>query len=468
MAKQTLIKLLIALGVFISTIGVFKLLQDPGIYDSTLGKISCNYERVKNDRKYQVVQANKPYINIDHSNIYRWDATIYKSIADSSYSGSERSFKERLAFYPLFPMIWKATHINSPLIFVFCYFFFIAGLILLSNLSGLTKSTNTFIFTLSILLPSAMTYYLPYAEPVFFTSLVITFWGLIKKNYWLFFIGAFAFAMSRPAAIIFIMALLAADLRYLIAHRNFRYFIRELTMKLLPFVLGFLTVTFIQYSYAGSWTAYFDAQVLWPAESGLFNTITDWSKEGFGMSVFAIFFVAIPSLIYSIIWGIKAFTKEPAATPASLFSTDEKWIKEYIFHASILFTAGNLVYTFLTSGNALNGVYRYTMVVPCFYFILFLLPERLKEISFKNKMIAFGSCLTLMVIFLTLVVYGGNRFVFTYTGLYLSIALLLFFLTEPYLSIRNKIILFLLLVIPCIAWHTYLFNMYLSDAWLFT
>ena len=113
-----------------------------------------------------------------------------------------------------------------------------------------------------------MVYYLPYAESLFTLTLAIASWGLVKKKYWIFFIGAYAFAMTRPAVLIFIFAIIGADLRYLFVHRNFNYFFKEVALKALPFALGYFTVTLILYVYCGSWTAYFDARTFWPTETG--------------------------------------------------------------------------------------------------------------------------------------------------------------------------------------------------------
>jgi len=314
-----------------------------------------------------------------------------------------------------------------------------------------------------------MVYYLPYAESLFVFTLVLAIAGLIQKKYWLFFIGALAFSMTRPAAQIFILALIAADMRYFIHHKKIRFFLKEISLKVLPFVLGIFLVTWIQYLYSGSWTAYFDSLTFWPVESGFTSKVLDWSVEGFGMTVFCIFFIAIPCLIYSIIWGVTSLKQQDADwAPVSLFAGNARWIEEYMFNVSVLFIAGNLCYTFLTSGNILNGFYRYTVCVPFFYIVLFLLPEKIKDVKLSFKLGVVGLSIAGMSIFFMNVVYGGNRFRFEYLGLYIMFFLLLLFIVEPYLSGNKKWLILAALLIPAIVWHAYLFNMYLSDGWIFT
>jgi hypothetical protein len=458
--------MIIIAGTIITFFALFFLLQIPSIYHSTLGKISANYVHINNKQKFLVEPYEKPYEHITGSNTNRWDATLFRAVRDSSYSGSDKHNKERLAFFPLYPLVWKLSFIDSPLIFIFNYLLFAAGLLLLFNL--LCASNKPIILIIALAAPFAVIFYLPYAESLFLLTFAISVWGLFQKKYWLFFVGAFGFAMTRPAVLIFIFALIAADICYWYAHRNFRYLFKEMALKTAPFILGFFTVVMIQFSYSGSFSAYFDSLAIWPSETGFLNKIVDWSIEGFGMSVFSIFFFAIPCLIYSMQWGLQQLKSTDKTLPPSLFRGDASWIKEYLFKASVLFTAGNIVYTFLTSGNSLNGFYRYTMAVPCFYIILFLAPEKLKSISRKKTLILFSVCLLAMCAFLALVEYGGNRFSFQYAGLYLSVLLLLFFLSESWLSKGKRIIIGLILAAFCILWQTYLFNMYLSEGWLFT
>jgi hypothetical protein len=136
---------------------------------------------------------------------------------------------------------------------------------------------------------------------------------------------------------------------------------------------------------------------------------------------------------------------------------------------SLLFITGNLVYTALTSGNMINGFSRYTMAVPFFYIILFILPEKLERQSVLRILLAIALCTAGLIAFLCNVIYGsGHRLEWSGAGLFISLGLLLFFVLEPYMPARLKWTLFVLLAIPCVLWHTYLFNMFLSDAWIFT
>jgi len=76
--------------------------------------------------------------------------------------------------------------------------------------------------------------------------------------------------------------------------------------------------------------------------------------------------------------------------------------------------------------------------------------------------------LILLFWFLTEVHYTGNLLRFEYTGLYLFVFIASVVIFEKYLPRKVKYAALLLYIIPAIVWHTYLFNMYLSNAWIFT
>jgi hypothetical protein len=472
MRQPVLYKLLLAGTVGLLFILIFSALQNERIWQQTLGKITHVYERNGSGRTTKILEVNKPYSEFNYESIRHWDGALYYRVRNEGYhagAGTGRNVKEKLAFYPLFPFLWKVSCIDSVWIVYFNFAVFLLGLLLLSGLLMKNSRGNLFYFAAAILLPSTATYYLPYAESLFLLTMAIAVYGIFQRKYWIYAAGAFLFSMTRPAALIFMFALLSADLIYLLRHRSLRYFLKEFMLKILPCIAGFGVVTGVQYWSSGSWTAYFDSMELWPAESGFFNQVTDWSKEGFGMSVFAIFFLAIPALLSVVIWSVRSLMPGSRQEPISVFGGDEEVKRDYLFKVSLLFIAGNLVYTFLTSGNVINGFYRYTMSVPFFFLIFFQLPGKFAAMSFRSKILLYLSCLGALISFLGLVNYGtGTRFHYSNSGLFLSLALTLLLLFEESLPVWWKWILIGLLALPCIVWHTYLFNMFLGDVWIFT
>jgi hypothetical protein len=466
--KTLLLKLCVALAISMAFIAVFKLLQNPTIYTNTLGKISSNYERSNADIRYHIHKVKKPFVAISEANAYNWDTRYYKNIRDSLYQGTDRAFADRYAFYPMFPLVWKVSGIRSIMIIPFNYILFVLALILLSGLLMKDNDNKLFIFSLGLLLPSVIVFYLPYAESVFVLGMALALWGLFKKRYWLYVAGALMFTLARPAEMIFVVAVLVTDGVYFMRHKDYRYFIKELCLKLIPLLAGNLIIFCMQYYYSDSWSAYFDTWDLWPKESGYLNPITDWSTEGFGMTVFAIFFVALPCLIYSCWWGIKSLGLKGKLAVPSLFAGGKDYIKEYMFNVSAVFMVGVIMYTILTSGNVLNGFFRYSMNTPFFYVLFFLLPAKLTYKPVKYLLSGYIAAVAAIAIFLSTVHYAGNLLRFDYAGLFLSLPVATLYVFGKWINDKFKAVFFIILIIPVAIWYAYLFNMYLSNVWIFT
>ncbi len=469
MRRPVIKQLLLIVGVLGLFMLTFLALQEKSIYDFTLGKISTNYERSGKGHTLKIQEVRKPYVPLTREAIYHWDGLLFKEIRDEGYKQGSLYHKEKPAFYPLFPFLWKISGIDSILIIFLNFILFGIGLVLLQR--SLMKSdthANLLYLAIALLLPSAITYYLPYAESVFLLTLAVSIYGIFKKKYWIYAVGAFLFTMTRPSSLMFIAALIAADTILLFRHRDLKHYIKDLTPKLIPCVVGFLAVTGIQYLYTGSFIAYFESTELWPTESGFFNPIRDWSREGFGMSVFSIFFLALPAIIYLFVITLKSLRKDWREKPILLFNSEEDHKKEYLFLISLLFIAINLVYFSLTCGNVINGFSRYTLSVPFLYIILFLLPDKLSKVSLFKRILFFVTCLCGLTVFLSLVAYGEPHWSMKSSGLFLFLIISLFLMLEEYFNVRQKWIVLIILSLPCILWQTYLFNMYLTDAWVFT
>jgi len=468
MLHKILLKFSIVIAVYILFSAVFSLLQNRTIYDNTLGMVSTNYERGGVAKRYIIYKVSDPYNEVTETNAYNWDAAYYLTIRNKLYADVDPHYIARYAFYPFFPIIWKLSGIRSSHVILVNYLFFGLGIILLSQLFMKRKSQDIFFFILALLIPSAIVFYLPYAESLFVLTFALALWGLFRKNYWVYFIGMLCFSMTRPAVVVLILSFIGTDIIYLSRHRNFRHFVKQSILNIAPVILGWLVVTAIQYYYSGSLTAYFDTWELWPKESGFLNRISDWSTEGFGMNFFALFFLALPALIYCIVLALKYLLKKAKREKVSLFGGDEAYIKGYMFNVSMMYMVALIGYFVFTSGNVLNGFFRYTMAVPFFYIILFQLPDKLEMVAVKYKTGLMLLGIAGLFISLLNIRYTGDIWRFEYLGLYMLILTVPLVLFGQYLPRKIKYAVLCLYIIPAIVWHTYLFNMYLSNAWIFT
>jgi hypothetical protein len=468
MLHKVLPKLLIVAGLFLTFTLVFTLMQNNHIYSSTLGKISNNYENTVVNGAPMINVVSKPFTQFNESKAYNWDVGYYKGIRDNMYNGTGDSAAFRYAFFPLFPMVWKATHTGVHGMVLLNYLFFGLSMIFLTSVFLGNSKSEMFFFVFALILPSAIAFCLPYTEALFMLMFTIAFLGLLKRKYWLYFIAMVCFSMTRPAGLILSMALVSLNMINLFSHRRFLLFVKESFLMVIPIFLGWFLVLLIQHNYSSSWGSYFEAAASWPKQRDPYFPISDWSVEGFGMTAFAMFFFALPICIYAIFWGCSVMLDKVKDNAISLFSGDKEYVKKFMFNASICFIAVFVLFNYISSGYQTNGFYRYTMATPFFYIILFQLPEKFKSIPGHFKL---AGCIIVFIsvaVFLSSAEYGGNILRFNYMGMYLLLSLFIMFMAEPYLGNRTKIILLVIFILPCIIWHTYLFNMYLSNTWIFT
>jgi len=444
------------------------LLEKPAIYNGTIGKITNNYLRVKTDKGPEIVEADTAFTQFEENHASNWDASYYRAIRDSMYSGTTKIAQYRYAFYPFFPLIWKLSQTNVHGIIFLNYLFFGLSLILLSSaLMGGAKS-EVFFFVIALLLPTSVVYRIPYTESLFMLTFSLTIIGLLRRKYWLYFIAMLLFSMTRPAALMFCTAIILINFIHLFRHRKIIFFVKECLLTTLPVIVGVFAVTLIQYYYSHSWTSYIEACGLWTKRPDLYKAVSDWSVEGFSMNTFAIFFFAIPAIIYGIIKCVRALSSKTVSGQISLFSGNEGYIKEYMFNISILFITIFTLFTLWASGYDINGFSRYTMATPFFYIIMFQLPRKLETVPMYHKISGFIIGVFCTVLFLLSTEYAGDILRFQYLGLYLLIPIGVMLIFEQYFSNRTKLILLIVLLIPSTIWHAYLFNMYLGNTWIFT
>lgn len=446
--------------------GVFKLLQNEKIYQNTLGRISSNYERKGNWGNYEIVKTSRAFLPVKNENFQTWDAAIYKCMSEKMYSPENDCLGNvRAAFFPLFPFLWKITHVSPIGISIINYFLFIISIALLVSLFLKTPLSNKMItYATLISLPSVIIFYIPYTEALFLFTMTVTAIGILKKKYTIFFTGSFLMSMVRPATAFILIAIAIVEVMILIKNKNYRSFIKEILLKFLPFMLGYACTIFIQYLYTGSWMAMLEAQKHWAGGINLIKGFSDWSVEGFGLSSFAIFFVCLPStliiLLLLINWRQKAIRDYIIKIKAR--DTD------YLFLISVLYLVGIFAFTMITSGGNLHSFFRFTLASPFFYIAVLVFLNHTSEKPLKLFFLIFITLNVLLILFLNLVDYGGDRMQFALSGLYLSVLTSLFLLIKKMIPEPLQIPVIITLILLNTVWNTYLLNVFFSDGWVFT
>jgi hypothetical protein len=473
MGKILYAKVIVIISVFLLGITIFKLLQNETIFKKTLGKIAITYLNTTDPGENSktntvIIKTDHPYTTLDKANFLNWDVQFFKYMSENTY-GRDDSWPGigTYAFSPLFPFIWRITHLPAPFISILNYILFAISVLLLSSLflpaNDFGRTDQLCLFALALTLPSVFSFYIPYCEATFMFTFSIALWGLFKNKYWLFFAGMIAFTLSRPSFLIFGVALIVTDVYFLILNRDFKVFIKELGKKLLPVAIGVFITFFIQYLYSGNFFKMFEVHKLfWNHYFQTPKTITDWSTESYGMNIFTIFSVVLPSGLFILSFFRKHFSLRNRQS-ISLFSAESRI--DYLFILSIAFFFGNLLFVLLTQGGNLNGIHRYVLGSPFFYIFFFILIKKLRTMKFNILPILLVS--TVYFGFL-LLVHGPyqHKITFLDAGYFLLAATMFYYVFFNKMYKPVKIAVLPLLILGNTVWLTYLFNHFLNNAFI--
>lgn len=444
---------------------IFKLFQNDKIYYNTIGLVSQNYERTGGWNNYTISKVSKPYLLIENENYLHWDASIYNCIKENNYKSEESCYKNvRAAFFPLFPLLWRITGASPMGISILNYLIFILALsfliiYLLPNDIYLRATT----FILLLTLPTNIIYMIPYSESLFMLCMTIAVIGILKNKYPLYFIGSLLLAMVRPATIFVLLAIIASEIFFFLRNKDCNNSVKNIFSKSLPFLIGYLIVTIIQYLSSGSWTAFIDAQKYWTGGFQKIVQISDWSIEGFGMNTFSIFFVAIPATVYLIYLGLRIKSKKQ-----SIIKLIDKTERNYLLLISLFYLVGILFFSLLTAGGNFHSLFRFILCSPLFFIVVLILISEISNIDTKLLTLIFTTIFLLLFAYISLIDYGGDRLQFSFVGLLMLVITSGYILYRRFLSIKLDILVLSAIVVFNTVWNTYMLNVFFSNGWLFT
>lgn len=440
---------------------LFALLQNEKIYMHSLGRISHNYERSGDWNAYNIHAVKKPFLEVKNENLLHWDADIYNCIRQHGYKIEDACYGHiRAAFFPLFPLVWKISS-ASPLaisLLNFIFFSIALGLLFLHLLPPETAK-NKALFFLLLCFPGAIIFAIPYSESLFMLSMSIAVVGILKKRYSLYFVGIILLAMVRPATIFVALAFIASDLFFAFKNKEYQGLARRIAGKIIPFILGYALVFLIQSLSSHNPFVFFEAQTHWNAGIKPFDKISDWSTESFAMSSFALFFVAIPSLLYLL------YTFFFQSNKSRFFESGHRQHhSHYLLVLSAFYMAGIFLFSAISSGGNMHSFYRFIICSPFFFISLLILLGK-KYVSLPINIWLLGG-VAACIFFLYHVEFGGDKISFPYLGTALSILSLvsiLRFSTQP-----KFYVLAIVLSLGQLIWNAYLFNAFMSNGWIFT
>ena len=427
-----------------------RLLEDASLYQRTTGTFMLNYLRQGGWEDPQIVKAPLPYVPISEDNLSNWDAAIYACIRDHGYRTGFNCYDSfRPSFMPAFPLLWRFSHLNFREIAVLNYFLFGLSLLILFDLFKIPHRQAYWLFALLLTLPNAIIFAMPYSEALFLLSGLMASWAFVKKRTLLFFIAFYLLMLSRVASLFIFLALLASTFFYFSAAAQRKWSaLRFPGLASAATVLAYLTYFLMVYFDTGSFDAYFRATKIdqdflrWP------SGISDWSKESLGLSLSALLAVVLPSL------GILI---------RCLFKSNRNR-SELIGLTAALYFAGLCVFQALHSGGNLHSFHRFIICSPPFFLLFFQSKFFSSKVYRAWLALSFAGALVIAYS----IPYAG-KWQPEMTGM-LLLPLSLFFISL-FKGAEARWYWKLAAVLNILVnfwWNGYLFNQYLSNAWIFT
>ncbi len=457
----------IGLGFGLALIWINVLLHQPKFYNKTLGKISYNYTN-KEHRPFDIVQEKKGFETFEDDKLIHWDAVSYYCMKERLYDTSTGcDNKVRPAYFPLFPLIWKASHLSSAGISAFNYCCLILSLIILLEVLIVDSRNKWAVFLLFLCMPQDIFFIIPYTEAVFLLMFSCTVYALILGDKKLYFIAAFLAGMCRPASLIYVIALLIYYAIIFYQANNKRALILGLLFQLVPFLLAYAAVVLMQFYYTHDWIAISHAHDHWdPVIYSWPKEIRDWSVESFGTSAFSICFIFIPGIIY-LLYLIFTSRKNSLTEPG-MFKEHVVFKKHFLLQVCLIYFTIIGVLIIGRNGGDIHSLSRLSLATPFFYILTILGFEKVQNFSLQKRFILFGGSVILLTVFLSVVKYGDHKFQFCFLGMFeLIAAAVIIYLVPP----QRKILYYVMLM--CLGfcnlfWLAYLFNDFLTPGWIFT
>ncbi len=286
---------------------------------------------------------------LTETSLLNWDAQHYQWIKNNGYEGF------RVAFFPLFPFLWKFSGLS-----VYGITFLNAGI----YLSGFTAfslivrlNLKQSILILSI--PSLIFMFVPYTEALFYLSGVVLLVGLKNKRDILICLGLLFCCLTRPASFVLIPAIIITEL--LTNDSKYDFAKRSLLFSFFS-IIGLLGAFSIQFYYTNEWLSFFQEQAEWDNALRLPSLpFTSWAGGNIVRLDGTALLVGFIALFVSTKW-ILAYMKD----------NKTKIQKDLLF--STLYIGGISLLVLMFRGGSLFSLNRFVYATPffliCFYYFL--------------------------------------------------------------------------------------------------
>lgn len=459
-------EILLMTGVSVCTLFLtatfYMLFHNKPVYDSTLGHITKNYCNDGN----RIYKDHVPYEQFAERKMYSWDAALYRKMADNGYSIQAAGGDYIFAFFPLFPFLWKLSGLNAIQISLLNYFFYIISLIILITLFFGKDSTQKWRYMLIVAgIPMLVVFMIPYTEGLFMFTMTLALWGIFKNRYLLYFTGALLASMTRQSVLVLLLAFLFTELYFFFRHRLLVKSLKSFFSKILPLLTGTFIVSILQLRNGSNHLLKFiEAEKYWGYKLQWPGVFTDWAHEQFCTNLpLVTTFLPLLTLFIAYTTVKNLLIKRDKHVYNSQI-IQENASSEYLYILSVIYIIGISLTILFLRGGSLNGLSRYVFCTPFFVIFLFMLSEKVSHLNFIIRIVGYGAAFILSMLAFKVFSYSAS-WNFSDLGFFLFFFQIAFFIFTKMISNNWAIAVFAFLTA---IWTSYLFSMFISNAWIIT
>ena len=197
---------------------------------------------------------NAPFANT----LIAGDAGWYESIRNFGYVPNATG-QSNLAFFPLFPYLWRVLRLGSVGISVCNGGIFLLGSVWLARTFGLRR----YQMLLLLSVPTVFFCFMPYTEALFFFFGAILLRGLHRRQLGLTVLGLLGCCLTRSAASLFVPAFVVAEVLACTTRADVPRLLARLGAGLAAIAAALALVMYLHYLATGNPFIFFDTQQYW-------------------------------------------------------------------------------------------------------------------------------------------------------------------------------------------------------------
>jgi hypothetical protein len=360
-----------------------------------------------------------------------FDAVHYQSVSTQGY---ETHFE--VAFFPLFPFLWKFLGLSLIGVCVFNAVLYISCLAFVARIEKL----DWIDYFIALALPSAIFYFIPYSEALYFSCSVLILYGMRSNNFPIQIVGIVLCSFCRPILPVLLPAIF-------LWHFICRSSISKTIISGSAVLSGTLLAFFVHWMYTGNFLSYFTAFNTWdynfkfpllPLTSGGGGTIRQ--LDGYALLFGGFSILLIIRLLQDSVWNRN--------------DSDKIFSLAYLSFFALLIIS-------LMRGGRLDSMNRFIFCSPYFILAFFYIEKNLiRKKGLKSFVVVFIGLVAFSLLF--------ESYVHIQTFLkYASVALILsIFLAKQHLVVRGVSVEKAILLTTLVATQVLLFGKLLNGHWI--